>query len=537
MNVEDLSLPNRFPLSTDGMTDLFDEGEDDRSVQLYEASVRSKHGTWYFLLRRGPERRLGVLGPDSQTFESEAVVETEGHAVHLCRLTAENAQRLRTRFPWTGPEPLGKTSAIGCGDRLGLATPGHIRAVRSSDVVPVLAQQSIREMKRTGRSPQEVLDDVTWAVFQEGYTDGFGADADHLKTKPHIDVCLAAGYSMYTIDPSEYVQDEADGLSDDALSKRFSDLPWDDLKTTPDACLDRYTGDSIVVESDKGRLTLDFDRTTLRRTAVKYGAAIAHTKRMAEYLARQYAKHRDEDAYDLEMSVDETSSPTQAHEHYYVAAELNRLGIDVTSLAPRFVGDFEKGIDYIGDLDAFEEAFEEHSIIAGALGGYKLSIHSGSDKFSIYPIIGRHAGDQVHLKTAGTSYLEALRIPARHAPALFRDIVAFAFERFEEDRATYHVSTDLTVVPSPQEVADEALEETYLEEDNARQLLHITYGSVLSAEENERPRFRDRFFELLDAHEDEHFAALKKHFLRHIQGVGEMTTRSHLENVGSVPHR
>jgi hypothetical protein len=384
-------------------------------------------------------------------------------------------------------------------------------------------------MQRTGRSPQEVLDDVSWAVFQEGYERGFGADADHLKSETHIDACLAAGYTMYPIDPSDYVNDEADRLTGDALKTEFASLPWEELETTPEECLARYTDAPITVESPRGTITVDLTPTELRRAAVKYGKAIAHTRHLSEYLADQYREHRPGETYDLEMSVDETASPTRAREHYFVAAELSRLQVEVTSLAPRFVGDFEKGIDYVGDLDAFEDAFRDHAIIAEAFGGYKLSIHSGSDKFSVYPVLGRHAGDHVHLKTAGTSYLEALRIPARHAPAFFREIVKFAFDRFEEDRATYHVSTDLSVVPNPTEVSDAELEEIYLEEDNGRQLLHITYGSVLSAQQDGRPRFRDRLFALLDRYEEEHFQVLEEHILRHIEGIGEMTRQSEVD--------
>jgi hypothetical protein len=334
---------------------------------------------------------------------------------------------------------------------------------------------------------------------------------------------------MYTIDPSDYVNDEADRLPGDALKDEFASLPWEKLETTPEECLARYTDAPITVESDRGSITIDLDPTELRRAAVKYGEAIAHTRHLSEYLATQYREHRPGDTYDLEMSVDETASATRAREHYFVAAELSRLNVEVTSLAPRFVGDFEKGIDYIGDLEAFEDTFRDHAIIAEALGGYKLSIHSGSDKFSVYPVLGRYAGAHVHLKTAGTSYLEALRIPARHAPALFREIVEFAFDRFEEDRATYHVTTDLSVVPAPTEVPNSELEEVYLEEDNARQLLHITYGSVLSAQQDGRSRFRGRLFALLNRHEEEHFQVLEDHFHRHIEGVEDMTQRSEVD--------
>lgn len=488
------------------------------SVHLYEGSYQHKAGATHLLARFGSTKHLVVVGAEDPPFDVEVTLDHPAGSIHVCPCSRANAEMLRTTFPWTNPVPLGTESAIGCGDRLGLATPGHIRACRATELRPVLAQQSIREMERTGRTPQEVLDDASWAVFQAGYQDGFGADADHLKTTDDIDRCVAAGYTMYTIDPSDSVDTEADDLDREALDDRFAALPWDALGTTPDACLDRYAADPIEVGADDP-LRIDFEKEALKRAAVKYGAALAHTKNLADHLARRYRSERPEETYDLEMSVDETAHPTRPREHLFVAAELQRLGVEVMSLAPRFVGDFQKGIDFIGDLDEFEGAFEKHAHIASALGDYKLSIHSGSDKFSIYPIMGRHAGNRIHLKTAGTSYLEALRIVARHAPGLFREIVDFAFDRFQKDRKTYHVTTDLDVIPAADDVPDSELESTYLDEDNGRQLLHITYGSVLSATEDGRSRFKDRFLSVLHENEEEHYETLKAHFLDHIDGV------------------
>ena len=514
--------------STDGSFSVSDvrallARHDGADWRVYERSLREADGTTFVLVRRGQEKKL-VVATEAEPlpFAQEAVLQRSPETVVLCPCSAENARLLRDRFPWTGPTPLGTTPAIGCGDRLGMATPGHIRACREKKVQPVLAQQSIREMERTGRSPQEVMDDATWAVFQEGYTDGFGADADHLKTPEDVDRCFETGYTMYTIDPSDHVDNEADHLEADVLTRRFEALPWETLGLTPDDCLERYAGDPIRLESEGETLEIDFGIEELKRAAVKYGAAIAHTSTLADHLASRYAADRPGDEYDLEMSVDETDQPTRPREHYFVAAELQRLGVEVTSLAPRFVGAFEKGIDFIGDPDHFEETLKKHVIILKTCGDYKLSVHSGSDKFTVFPLLGRQAGPRVHLKTAGTSYLEALRIPARHAPDFFREMVEYAFGRFEADRKTYHVSTDLDVIPSPGDVDEEELEAVYLDEDNARQLLHITYGSILTAKRDGQWRFKDRFFELLNAHEEDHFDTLEGHFRHHIDSVGTL---------------
>ena len=518
-------MPSSTDVSSTAVANLQDllVRHDGAEWRIYEQSQQSVDDTTYVLVRRAMEKMFVVATEADQVpFAHEAVLQHSPKMVFLCPCSAENARLLREQFPWTGPTPLGKAPAIGCGDRLGLATPGHIRACRQKGARPILAQQSIREMERTGRSPQVVMDDVTWSVFQEGYTGGFGADADHLKTPEDVDRCVETGYTMYTIDPSDHVDNEADHLGESELTRRFEALPWDALGVTPEECLDRYTGDSIVLEGEAGTLEIDFDVEDLKRAAVKYSAAIAHTNAMADHLASRYADDRPGEDYDLEMSVDETDQPTRPREHYFVAAELERLGVEVTSLAPRFVGDFEKGIDFIGDPDHFEETLKKHVIVLQACGGYKLSVHSGSDKFTVFPIFGRQAGPKVHLKTAGTSYLEALRIPARHAPDFFREIVDYAFERFDADRKTYHVSTDLNVIPAPTTVDDEALEATYLDENNGRQLLHITYGSVLTAKQGGEWRFKDRFFALLNEHEEEHFDALEGHFLHHIESVGTL---------------
>ncbi len=110
-------------------------------------------------------------------------VAADGHdlSLRVCELSEAAANELRGILPYLVPKTLGLAKSAGCGDRLGLATPGHVRAIRRSSMAPIFAQQSIRENARTGRTPQEVMDEAMWGVFQEGWREGFGADADHLK--------------------------------------------------------------------------------------------------------------------------------------------------------------------------------------------------------------------------------------------------------------------------------------------------------------------------------------------------------------------
>jgi hypothetical protein len=427
--------------------------------------------------------------------------------------SARNAAALRRHLAWLRPRPLGTKTSAGLGDRLGLATPGHVRAVRAvggfAAIAPIFPQQSIREMTRTGRTPTEVMDDATWGMLAEGWRDGTGADADHLKTTADVDACLAVGFSMFTIDPSEHVDSSADTADLSTLRAKVGALPWPDLSDTEGSLRKRFLGQSFAVE----HLQVAFDEAVLLRAAAKYGKAVAHVARMSRHLL----KAAGATPVELEVSVDETETPTSPAEHYWVASELKRLGVAWVSLAPRFVGRFEKGVDYIGDLAELEKDVAAHAALARHFGPYKLSLHSGSDKFSVYPIAARLAKGLVHLKTAGTSYLEALRTAAAEDPAFFRDVYAFARERYDTDKASYHVSAELAKAPAAADVPEGDLP-SLLEHFHAREILHVTFGSVLKeVGADGRLRFKDRLFGLLRSNPEAYAANLERHFVRHLR--------------------
>lgn len=476
-------------------------------LQVYPGSIATSDQRLFFLGRKACEKHLGVLCPVSVSHEFAGRPETmavEGKALTLtvCPPTAANAAALRKALPFLAPRTLGLRKSAGCGDRLGLATPGHIRAIRKSSMAPILAQQSMRENARTGRTPQQVMDDALWGVFQEGWRNGFGSDADHLKTTDDIDVCAAAGFAFYTFDPGEYVNNSANAAAPAAVQVMIENLHWDELETTPSDLM----GSLVERPIDLGSFSLTIGREELLRAAAKYGRAVAHTVKMYRHLERVM----DSRPFELEMSVDETETVTSLAEHVYIAHELKRLGVRWVSLAPRYVGTFEKGVDYIGDLNQFRESFARHLAVARTYGPYKLSLHSGSDKFSIYPIAAALAGNLIHLKTAGTSYLEALHAIAALDPALFRGIVAFAVERYPADRASYHVSAELSHMPDIASWRDSRLP-GLLDDFHAREILHVTFGSVL-----QDARFSGRFFAALRENEETYYQMLENHFDRHL---------------------
>ncbi|MDR3564367.1 MAG: tagaturonate epimerase family protein [Negativicutes bacterium] len=374
--------------------------------------------------------------------------------------------------------------SFGFGDRLGLATAGHIAAVKDTKFAPIFAQQSVRENARTGRTPQQVLDDAKRAVDAAGWEAPWGADADHLKTVDDLPAFVQAGYTFFTVDPGAYVDNGADTESIPILLEKARKQNWDEV--------------SALYLSQNGDIGFgEFDPGTLARAVVKYGRAIQQIVGMYRRLAEL------KESFDFEVSVDETDSPTTALEHYFIASELNRLGVRFTSLAPRFIGRFEKGVDYIGDLSALDAELARHAAVTAHFGTYKLSLHSGSDKFSVYPLIVKHWGSRLHVKTAGTSYLEGLRVLAVTNPALFQRIWALGLERYPTDRASYHVSADVNKVPGGIELP------ALLDDFNAREILHVTFGSALI-------QFGTEIKAELVKHSDKYNANLLKHFRKHL---------------------
>lgn len=414
---------------------------------------------------------------------------------------------------------LGLAPSFGFGDRIGLATPGHVEAMKRSGagIEPIFPQQSIREMARTSRTPEDVMHDAIEGMRQAGWTGKTGADADHLKTNEDVDRTAAAGFTFFTIDPSDNVDEHSDSYDEATLRGKFGGIR-DTIEW-----FDKYLGQKVTLSTGT---VVSLDEQACMRCAVKYGAAINHAMALADYIKRvQESAGRD---YEIELSVDETDQPTTLAEHYIIADQCVSRGMKLVSLAPRFIGELEKGVDYKGDVAALEASLSEHAAIADLLGPYKLSLHSGSDKISMYPALARATKGRFHVKTAGTSYLEALRVVARHDESLFRKLIDFARSRYDTDKATYHVSaTNDTVLPASDIADAEGLERVYLERwcdvpagrgftEPGRQILHCTFGSTLTHAE-----FGPAVRAALEAHPDTYTDVLADHFSRHLDALAE----------------
>ncbi len=446
-------------------------------ANAYPTSVADVDGGKFFLSDLGEEDGLFFSGKECPLPDGTLVHD----GLYRLPMNYDTARALWKLLPWTAPRRvLAHERTFGTGDRLGIAAIGQLRAVESYDVLPVLAQQSMRELTLTGRTYRDVLADVTFQVLKAGYRRGYGADGDHLKNADDILAAIEDGVTMITLDCSEHIHCER------------SSAPVSPERRS------RYLSGDITV----GSCRLHFTPETLALAEAIFSEAI-------DFAVDIYHRCIEGREVDFEISMDETDLSTTPEQHYFVANELRLAGIPFVTLAPRFCGEFQKGIDYIGDLAQFNEEIVVHAAIADALG-YKLSIHSGSDKFSVFPAIGKATHERFHTKTAGTSWLEAMRLVALRAPVLFRACYAYAQEVFTECRAYYHVSTELSDVPAIKDLADAKLP-ALLDLASSRQLLHITYGKILN-----HPDLRAPLFRLWRTYRAEYDALEQRHLACHL---------------------
>ena len=467
----------------------------------YPESQVSYEGATYWLERSADgAKRLVVVADDESAFRGFAgtTERTNGQVRLVADTTPENAQALRSALPWLTPSRFGLHTSVGFGDRLGLATPGHVRALKTvgGPINPVFAQQSIREMGRCHRTPRNVLDDATWGAFQAGWTTPVGGDADHLEQLEDIDDTVAAGFVFYTLDPKAEVDPEAEHADAAVIHQKVEALDWPSLDSDLATFRKSYVGHRIDLEHE----AIELDEESVVRAMAKYGPSLAHAMAM-------YRRLREKGIdCEVEFAVDETDYPTKPAEHVVVVSELQRLGMDFVSFAPRFVGRFEKGVEYIGDLDELQRDFEIHADIARALGPYKLSLHSGSDKYSTYPLIAEATKGIVHLKTAGTSWAEALRVIAHNDPDLMREVLALALDSFEANRKSYHLSCDPTKIPT--DPTDDQVAQL-MDRVDSRQVLHVGYGAILE-------EFGPRMYQVWNNNEEEHYRIIVDHFVKHL---------------------
>jgi hypothetical protein len=329
---------------------------------------------------------------------------------------------------------LGKYS-IGVGDRFAHQAKAQLRAFQmlakeGVNVVPVW-NKSNREHTFIGSEPQSVFEAGKAAVQALGWTQSWHVDADHIRLDT-VDRFIP--YSdFFTIDVADSIGKPAPESSVRAFVDRHPELVG-------------------TVKIDGIHQPFSTSPSDIERVAAKYLLAVQD----AGVIYRHIAETKGESNMIAEVSMDETDAPQTPSELLVILAALADEKIRLQTIAPKFTGRFNKGVDYVGDLVQFEKEFNDDlAVVAHAVATYglpanlKLSVHSGSDKFSLYPIIRRacaKTGAGMHLKTAGTTWLEELIGLAEAGGdglSLAKEIYGYALEHVEELCAPYASVIDI----------------------------------------------------------------------------------------------
>lgn len=324
---------------------------------------------------------------------------------------------------------------LGMGDRFAHQGRAQLQTVINAkaaglEVTPVW-NKSFREHSIVGSQPDDLRAEADAAVAELGWTGAYYVDADHIGLKT-VDSFLA-GSNFYTLDVADFVGAAPEPADVEAFL----------------AANRKYTGELQIPGIPEG---LRISEDTLREVAGKFLAAVKAAKSIYEVIVEA----KGAENFITEVSVDETDSPQTPVDLFLILSMIAAEGIPAQTIAPKFTGRFNKGVDYVGDVAQFEKEFEEDlCVIAFAVREFglpdtlKLSVHSGSDKFSIYPgikrLIAKHDAG-LHVKTAGTTWLEEVIGLARaggEGLAIAKEIYAGSVEHFDALTAPYSTVIDI----------------------------------------------------------------------------------------------
>jgi hypothetical protein len=375
--------------------------------------------------------------------------------------------------------------SIGIGDRFGHQGAAQLKAVMQAnkqvpDICPVW-NKSNREHMNVHSLPADVRTEADRAVKNLGFTGKYFVDADHINLST-VDSFVASS-DFFTFDVADLIGKNS---------------PEDEISSFVSSC-SKYMGTLLIPGIEEPFI---ITKKLLIDIASKFLAAACQTSRIYDFLANKKGAGN----FITEVSMDEVSHPQSPVELLFILKMLAGKGVPVQTIAPKFCGRFNKGVDYSGNLNRFEKEFEENMLVIdyavkefGLPEELKLSVHSGSDKFSIYPVINKiikKYGKGLHLKTAGTTWLEevtGLAVAGGKGLDFARRVYAESYNRKEELCAPYSdvIDIDNAKLPPIKEVytwsGDKYANtlrhiETHTDYNpHFRQLIHVAYKIAAEA--------------------------------------------------------
>jgi hypothetical protein len=319
---------------------------------------------------------------------------------------------------------------------------------------------------------------------------------------------------MVTLDLSEKISPDILQEPKELIDRRFKEeVDEGDARVIFHLFLDK----EFSFAGPHEKFSIRFNEESVKRNALLFHKTLDFAEEVYE-LIRSRTGNRP--LVDLAICLDELPFPTSPENHFFLALELSHRGVHIQSLAPRFLGAFEEGIGCPGNEENFRTQFYQHALIAQDEGNYKISVQYGIDKFSVFPCMGELAGGGLHLKTAATGWLEAIRLIALVNPSLYREMHRFALSIFNEASKLDRVTRDLNRIPKLEGLQDQELP-ALLDREDLRQLLDITYGYLLEAK-NEAGEclFKRRLYHTLMQYEEDYWSLIEEHIEKQLSALG-----------------
>lgn len=467
---------------------------------IYKNSVIEKDNTLFFLLKNKNSKFICEVSKNDNFILKMFLENTvkinfgnEGiYKVGIFNTTKDNIKNLIRFFDYLTPKKINKNVSVGFGDRIGLASGIHSSISKNYDFFPIFAQQSIREITKTQRKSEDVLFNSVIGIIQSGFKENWGADADHIRDVAGLKTLLNNDflpYSMFTIDTFDFMDTDESELNyagDNNLKKRLKKA-------------EKYIGKTIKFHG----YNVIYSEDNIHKIVKRYYKSL-------DFLLECYKiiKCKTKN-FNFEPTFDEKDIDTTPEDHFYIVNELFNDGVEFTTFAPKFPGIFEKGIDYIGDINYFISQLEIHKKIVDYFGNYKLSLHSADDKFSIFKPFKNVFGNNFHIKTSGTTWMESLRTVAEYNPDLFKLILNITFEKAQENSKAYYIKLDY---PKINKLLKSKNITDLIDIKETRQLLHVSYGSILK-------KFRDEIIKVLMANEEAYEKNVMENYKRHFDAI------------------
>lgn len=426
------------------------------------------------IVKKGRDKYVCLKSSEKLTGFDNVIKEYKEDNIHIIifRLSWNNYLLLKNNTNLT-PKKINKKASFGTGDRIGMSTAPMLKSLSKYDIFPIIAQHTPAEIQTLGKSYRLCLLDAIMGILESGYKGDWGADADNIFSEDHADQATDADYSMYTADISSFINStEYTEENFEFIKNNLNDISKEVIK--------EYNFLPILLKNQ-----INADEENIIFSACVYEKGLEK----AISLYKRICKHKSD--FDFEVAFDKQNRITTPYDYIYTVLYLKKAGVKLTSISPKFFGNFNPGWDFEGDKNLFFKQLKKLKDINDILDTNKISLHS-SDKFSIYGEFREILDSNYHIKIGGSSWHPIPFLCAIKNKELFSKMYNIALERNAE----------------PVNMYNKEHPELYIKDKSICMLFHKNYNFILK-------ELKEDIYDFLNTYEKDYYKLLEKHIDKH----------------------